>query len=51
MSLATVHERFRSVPSGLLTYWPGFAVTAADTIIQATEGSATWKFTATSTEN
>lgn len=29
MSLATVHERFRSVPSGILTYWPGFAVTAA----------------------
>jgi len=26
---ASVHERFRSMPSGFSTYWPGFAVTAA----------------------
>ena len=30
MTFATsIHERIRSVPPGILTYWPGFAVTAA----------------------
>ena len=26
---ASVQDRFRGIPSGFSTYWPGFAVTAA----------------------